>query len=116
MEKETKVQRITNTGNHLLAGGLFGFIAMILTLHAQDYRTFGVRALIAWFLVTIAFEVFQMWWSWRKKKAFGSFFHVTWNYYLPAKWLDTLVDILAGNALPLIMILAAIFSRIAGKY
>jgi len=81
--------KLTNTWKHLLVGGLVGlFFGIIVNVfHLQSLQWFIA---IAFFFATIAWEQAQ------KARA------VIWN------WLDSIVDVLAGNVAFLVIYLCVI--------
>ena len=80
---------ITNTWKHLLIGTIVGILWFLICL-IPGMRQLEIFGLISFFFITIAWEQAQ---RLRAKK---------WN------WLDSFVDILAGNAGFLVIYLCVI--------
>ena len=81
--------KLTNTGKHLLIGTIAGILWFLICL-IPGMRQLEIFGLISFFFITIAWEHAQ---RLRAKK---------WN------WLDSFVDILAGNAGFLVIYLCVI--------
>lgn len=98
--------KITNTWKHL-QGGCCAAVAIVvvnwlLGVMFSDYSG-GLAgfAAVVWSMFTIGWERSQFYKATEPKKKL-----MTPAQYLKAKWLDTIVDLIAGNA-PVWLILAA---------
>lgn len=95
-----KPSKPTNVRMHLTGGFIAGFVVMIILFNINlAWRVMaGWLMMIAWFGVTLGWEL----WQYCKSND---------NSYWRRKWLDTLLDMIAGNAPAIVMILAGMFGN-----
>jgi hypothetical protein len=98
--------KLTNTLKHLQVGCVAAVIIVVLEwaigLAFSDYSG-GIAgfAAVVWGLLTLNYERNQFMAATEPSKKLMS-----WKQYLKLKWLDTIVDLIAGNA-PVWLMLAA---------
>ena len=92
-----------------------GFFGLIAVLNVSHPKQIGMAILLCWLMFTILFEIWQMWRAWTSNALLHSkhgFFSFVRRIYLPSKWLDTILDIVCGNILTWLMVIAGIASRV----
>ncbi len=94
---------LTNTKRHFIMG-LFAGIGTAAIMHLTGNEQAVYAVAICWAMITVLFEVAQMFFSGKRAA-----------YYFQEKWLDSLVDIIAGNAGYWLIMVVSIFGTYAGN-
>ena len=95
--------KISNTKKHFF-GGLFAGIGVAIILHLTNHTDVVYAVAICWAMITILFELAQLLFSGKRA-----------SYYFQEKWLDSLVDIIAGNAGYWLIMVVSIFGTYGGN-
>ena len=78
----------TNLINHMLVGIAAAFVGAMLRPDSPDAKLrYAIVSSVVWALITVAWEV----WQWRKSK-------MSLRTYWQRKGVDTVLDLLVGNA------------------